>query len=243
MLEGRPSIRALEWAPRVPESQRTQCEAAARGDGCPGFTINECDASGQRVPASGRDRHFPILYVEPTEGREPGLGFDLASDPPRREAMKRACETGRMASATTAPLDTASRDRVRLRFFVPVYRKNVSSETAEDRWENLAGFAAGALRVRGIVEEALADLSPGGLHVALLDRSAPPGRRIVSWHQARRNPDDAPEDPESLCFESPEARVADFEVAGRPWTVACVPTAEYIAEDLHLAARGRRRFA
>ena len=68
MLE-RPGIQALEWIPRVPASQRTVYEEAARQEAYPLFQIFELDAQGDLVPAGFRDEYFPVYYQEPYQGK------------------------------------------------------------------------------------------------------------------------------------------------------------------------------
>ncbi len=233
LLEGRPSLRALEWVPRVPESQRSEYEAAARKDGYADFRIIEHDAAGSPVPASRRESYFPVFFAEPGDGNVRELGFDLATDPQCREAMHRSSGTGRLASTAKVVLNPNDRGQFGLRLFLPVYRKSAPLGTVEDRRKNLEGFVAGVLRARGIVEEGLSALSPGGLHVGLLDLSAPRGQQLLWWHRSRTGRSDfAPDDPETFCLESPLRYVSLLDMADRQWAVACVPAAEFIARHI-----------
>ena len=88
------SIQALEWIPRVPDSRREAFEMAAGQDGFPGFRITERDAQGHTLRAAQRDEYYPIYFVEPYRGNEVALGYDLASNTTRREALERARDTG-----------------------------------------------------------------------------------------------------------------------------------------------------
>ena len=84
----RPSgLQALCWIPRVPHSQRTAYEAAARSEGFSEFAFTERTSDGDVVKAAPREEYFPIYFVEPFEGNETALGFDVASDPVRWEAI------------------------------------------------------------------------------------------------------------------------------------------------------------
>jgi PAS domain S-box-containing protein len=231
LLVDHPSLRALEWAPRVPESKRAQFEAAAREDGCADYRITQYDEQGFPSPAPGRNDYYPVFYRAVRAERVGPMGSDLAAEPECREAMHRSASTGRLVSALT----TASREsgRSSLRLFLPVYRKNVPLETAEDRRKNLEGFVVGVLRPHGILEEGLSTLSPGGLDVGLLDLSAPRGRQLLAWWPSRvRGSDAAPGDPESVLLESPLRRLAVIEIGGRQWGIACVPVPGFIAKHI-----------
>ena len=185
------------------------------------------------MPASRRENHFPVFFTEPGEGNVRELGFDLATDPQCREAMHRSSGTGRLASTARVVLNRDHRGQMGLRIFLPVYRKNAPLETVEDRRKNLDGFVVGVLRLSGIVEEGLSALSPGGLHLAVLDLSAPEGQRLLVWHSARASQSDfAPDDPETFCLESPLHHTEVIEMGGRQWGIACVPAAVFIAEHI-----------
>ncbi|NQT13906.1 MAG: CHASE domain-containing protein, partial [Planctomycetes bacterium] len=80
-------VQAMEWVARVPDAERTEYEAAARRDGFEDFQITEKDAHGRTVRASRRGEYFPVSFIEPFHGNEAAIGFDLASEPARREAL------------------------------------------------------------------------------------------------------------------------------------------------------------
>ena len=61
----------------VPSSEREAYEAAVRTEGFSGFFISEIDDNGAMLPATGRDVYYPVSFVEPLEGNEAALGFDL----------------------------------------------------------------------------------------------------------------------------------------------------------------------
>jgi len=98
-------IEAVAWAPRVTADERQGFEAALRHE-TPSFTIHGRDESGGGA-ADGRREFYPVAYIEPTEGNEPALGFDLLSDPVRRAAILRSIATG--AASATAPIRLVQR--------------------------------------------------------------------------------------------------------------------------------------
>lgn len=95
------AIQAVEWAPLVKAPQRAAFEAAQRAVRA-GFEIREPATSGKMLRAGERGYFYPVTYVEPLAGNEVALGFDLASTPERRTALKRALESGKLVA--TAPL-------------------------------------------------------------------------------------------------------------------------------------------
>src|SRR6266404_842826 len=100
LLLGFPFIQAVEWAPRVDDAHRAEFEAAQRRDS-PGFEIRELAETGPLRRASRRPEFYPVTFLEPLHGNQSALGFDLISEPNRREAIVRAIDTARVTA--TAP--------------------------------------------------------------------------------------------------------------------------------------------
>src|SRR5208337_3753659 len=84
LLMKHPSIQALEWIPRIRNSEREEYEKAAKREGYSGFHITERAAQGKMTRAGQREEYFPVYFVEPYKGNEIALGFDLASNPTRK---------------------------------------------------------------------------------------------------------------------------------------------------------------
>jgi PAS domain S-box-containing protein len=86
LLQRFPTIQAVEWAPYVSASDRNSFELEAKRI-LPGFTISELgEANGLRPKPIGEDA-FPVFYIEPLAENIAVLGFDLASDPTRLNAI------------------------------------------------------------------------------------------------------------------------------------------------------------
>ena len=74
------------WSPR-PRGSAIRSRAQATGERL--LEIWERGRDGRRIPASGRDRYYPILYVNPMAGNEGALGYDLGSEPVRARPSSR----------------------------------------------------------------------------------------------------------------------------------------------------------
>ena len=109
-------IQALEWIPFVSGPERKDFEERARQDGFTNFVITERQKQGVMVPAPERDAYFPVYYIEPQEGNEKALGFDLASNAVRREALELSRDYGRLIS--TSPITLVQEKENRTLFLV-----------------------------------------------------------------------------------------------------------------------------
>lgn len=96
-----PMIQALEWVPKIEQSQRSKFELSQKST-VTGFEIRERNAAKEMQRASNRAEYFPVTYVEPLAGNMPALGFDLASNDKRLEAISKSVKLG--STVITEPI-------------------------------------------------------------------------------------------------------------------------------------------
>jgi PAS domain S-box-containing protein len=101
LLHRFPIIQAVEWAPSVSSADRARFEAGQQAQ-APGFEIRQRGQSGEMRAADDRAQFYPVTYVEPLDGNERAIGFDLASDETWRLAIEAATRKGNLAA--TAPI-------------------------------------------------------------------------------------------------------------------------------------------
>ena len=179
-----PGFAALQWVPRVPADQRAKYERRAQVDGLFGLRIRELGPGAELVPAAERAEYYPIYYVEPFEGHERLLGFDLAADAEARAALARAEEYGRILGVRLAPGTPAAARDADFWFVLPLFDSELNGLPGSQRHEALLGFAIGAIRIDAMVDAAvdptgavpgmalrLVDETPGGLSPVLYSRN------------------------------------------------------------------------
>ncbi|HYF01517.1 MAG TPA: CHASE domain-containing protein [Planctomycetota bacterium] len=218
-----PSIQGYSWNPRVSAGERGPFEERRRREGFGDFRIRELDADGRLVPAAAREEYIPVLYIEPYEDNKEAVGFDVFSDPVRREALVLARDEGRPAMTRGIALvqDKASHAGVLL--FVPVFRPGTPGTRPEERRQNLEGFVTGVLRVHRMLEATRADLDRDHLRLRIEDASAPEGQRLLF---------DSRSGPASAEF----VKNVELSLAGRPWRLQFPLTEEYLAAHRSWAA-------
>jgi PAS domain S-box-containing protein len=101
LLQRFPAIQAVEWAPEVGRAARDGF-VASQQENDPSFAIRERDKVGGTRQADDRTEFYPVTYVEPLQGNEAAVGFDLTSDPERRATILRTIATGTVAA--TSPI-------------------------------------------------------------------------------------------------------------------------------------------
>jgi signal transduction histidine kinase/CheY-like chemotaxis protein len=209
-LARQPELLALEWAPRVPDGARSSYETAARADGLVDFCFREVNPSGKSVPAARREEYAPVYYVEPRRGNESAVGYDLNSDASRCRALEQARDTGQAVATAPLHLVQESARQTGLLVFLPVYRGGPPPSLSARR-DQLAGFAVAVFRVEDLVAGAIHEMERKGLDARLTDESAQ-----ESIYDGRGSSKSVQPD----LF----AGRAEFEMAGRRWTLEFRPT-------------------
>ncbi|HTU58959.1 MAG TPA: CHASE domain-containing protein, partial [Polyangiales bacterium] len=204
-LERLPELQAFEWIPRVTGAERAAYEATA------GFRFTELDADGRVAVAEPRALYHPVYFAEPAHENRLALGFDVGSQPERRQALQRALTTG--APAASAPVRLAQEHAARehgMLVFTPVLDRDTDGDAPP------RGFAVAVLRIRDFMQPALAELVHDGFDVRVYDR----------------------ERPKQVLFALGEAaparlqRQAVLDVAGRHLALSFVPTERFVRQHL-----------
>ena len=152
----------------MPGVEKDAWEQAAQ-DVYPGFRFTERTSNSRMVPVRNRDEYFPVYYAEPQRGNEEALGFDLASEPTRRQALFRARDTGEMVGTGRVTLVQERRRQFGVLIFLPVYKTSTVPPTVAARRRDLTGFVLGVFRIEDIVDRALEGFASRRLQLVLKD--------------------------------------------------------------------------
>jgi len=217
-------IQAVEWVPRVSAIDRASYEAKARQEGYPKFTFTELDDNGKVVPAAMREKYFPVFYLEPYKGNEAALGFDLASNPARLEALGQSRDNGEAIATARIRLVQERGEEYGFLYFYPIYKKGEKVETIDERRNHLVGFAVGVFRIGEAVEKLLEHVEVGGVDIYLFDESAPDQESLLYVHASRLRKESEKFMPQARSQITRELYYSDtFDIGGRRWSILCSP--------------------
>ena len=112
--------------------------------------VNESDLNKYKVwPTYKRADYFSILLLEPNDWRnQRAIGYDMFSEPKRREAMERAWFTGKPSMTRRLFLvqETEKNKQPGLLMFLPLYRPGMPISTIDDKKKALFGFVGSPFR-------------------------------------------------------------------------------------------------
>lgn len=238
LLERQPYIQAVEWIPRVRHADRAAFEQAARADGLTDFQFTARTSRGNMQPAPERDVYFPIYYMEPLTGNEAAVGFDMASDPRRLEALHTAETCACPVATAPIPLvqDTAAQKAFLL--LMPVFADHADAAFATGEEKSLAGFVLGVYRYPDLFEAILANVVEKRIFLWVFDR-ADGADDAESVHIVHPFGHDIPRELQSEHVEIDDIlafydrvylREKELTFAGRTFTIVLVADTDLIAE-------------
>lgn len=200
-------ILALAWAEKVPAERRAAYESKQRGE-IRGFQITQFNENVLHS-ATARKVYFPVSYLEPVPGNETALGFDVASEAARLEALMSAIDSGEMR--VTRSIILAREPFVSNGFLavLPVFQG--SPRSTEERREAIAGFVIGVFLYETILDNFIDKAVAADIEIKLLSHGM-------------------------VLYASNESRV-DYEhqkvltgIGGKTWNLLASPTDKYFSE-------------
>ncbi|MDG9884453.1 diguanylate cyclase [Pseudomonas sp. GD04058] len=160
---------AYSWAPRVSAEQRAGFERQGRRLFSQDFSIREVGEGGVLQPSPARPLYYPVLFSQTLSQLPPPLGFDLLSQPLRRDTVQRASTPGSMAAS--APLDLIGVAPAYTRgmlMVAPVFAADASGGEPK-------GYVMAVLSMRQLMADGLPSAAEDNLVVRILDLSLPSG--------------------------------------------------------------------
>lgn len=230
LLKEMDGIHAFEWIPHVRGDARKGYGHLAKAEGFPDFQLTEKDTQGNIVPARERGAYFPVYYVQPYEGNEKALGFDLASNPIQLAALEKARDSGEIVASKPIRLVQEEGEQSTFLVFKPIYAKSAPHETVEQRRQNLTGFALAVFRVGDLLEAAISKQElPGGIDIYLFDGVEPSDEDLLYFHPSRIRKSRFKPEPVTALLSGDYASY-EISVADRKWRALLKPAPGYSAQ-------------
>ncbi len=167
-------------------------------------------------PNTPREEYFIIKYLEPQDERNKvALGYDMFTEPVRREAMSRARDTGQPAVSGIVTLvqELDKNKQPGFIIYVPVYKSSVIPENVVERRALFYGFVYSPFRAYDLFTNVYGTAIDAEIYIydgKLAQRNALLFTNVSADNQPKSN-----------------SIVRSLSVAGRTWTIYLAPTAHF----------------
>lgn len=136
-------IHGIGFSRRFSAAELPSIVATTKRSGFPEFHV---------WPEDARDEYHAIIYLQPQSPRNKlAMGFDMFTEPVRRQAMEKARDTGVPAASGAVVLvqekTDPSNQQPGFLIYAPVYRNGVPTSNEAERRAALAGFVYSPYRV------------------------------------------------------------------------------------------------
>ncbi len=217
-----PGIQALEFVPKITNAARADFEKTIAAERYHRFSITERRPDGTAVAAAPRPLYFPVTYVFPLAGNEPVVGYDLASNAARKDAMQKAALLGRQVATTGITL-VQDKDRdLGILVFDPLYTHHDPAADGQDGLDRVEGFALGVFKVKQLIDTALITIPHDTIEILAYQSG---GDQLNDQHIIYKSASSTPLDTSTIY--NVASRI-DF--AEKQWMIVLTPTKHLVAE-------------
>lgn len=219
------NIRAFEWVPVVPASNRTAVEeAVGRSYGRP-FKFTELNPQGELVPAGNRPEYYPVCYIQPLAANERALGYDLKTGPSRAD-LERARRTRQMTMTRQLKLVQEPADKLSVIMIWPAFR-GAEAET-------FLGFVEGIIDVPAVLERTRAATSDQTklLDALFIDASESQAELRILHYLPATKVSASEASPTESDFRNGLFQAHAIAMGGRNWQVLYRPRSGWLEEQL-----------
>lgn len=207
LLERYPGIQGVGFTLRIPARELARHLRQVRQTGFPEYRV---------WPQTPRDEYFSILYLEPFDWRnQRAFGYDMYTEPVRRQAMAVARDTGEPAATEKVVLvqETDTGQQPGFLIYVPLYRNGLSLGTVEERRHALVGFVYSPFRARDLFEGIFgAENAARPVDFEVYDGATVAAQQLLHDNDGKLYADNAE-------FVPRFKQEIKLDIAGRPWTI------------------------
>ena len=200
LRERYPGLLGIGFSRRIAAADVPAFEREMRAQGQKGFVV---------WPVAPREEIHTITFLEPLDQRNRvAIGYDMYTDPTRREAMARARDTGQVAASGIVELvqEIDNQKQPGFLIYLPVYEGGTIPPTVEERRARLLGFVYSPIRAYDFLSSAFSHEAVPSVNFSVYHGTSAQDSSIIFQHAAR-------------AAGIPRfTRTTTADVAGVPWT-------------------------
>jgi PAS domain S-box-containing protein len=200
LQENFPAIQGLGVTLKILPNELYEHEQKIRSEGFPNYAV---------WPDYERDEYFSIIYLEPFNDKNlKAFGYDMYSEPVRREAMNRARNSGLPAISYKVKLIQSNEEEFYpgLLLYYPIYENGDVPETKIERKAKLKGFIYSPFWMNELIK-GIFKQGPEDLGFVIYDGDANPENILYNSSEIKQK-------------EKPSFRkMSNIYIYGKKWTI------------------------
>ncbi|OIO67011.1 MAG: hypothetical protein AUJ56_11045 [Zetaproteobacteria bacterium CG1_02_49_23] len=207
-----PGNQGVGFSRIIPADQKEAHLSAVRKEGFPEYNI---------LPEGERDPFTSIVFLEPLADRNlRAFGYDMFSEPVRREAMERSRDSDKPAMSGKVRLvqEDGKKEQAGFLIYIPVYDNHFPHDTLSNRQANILGWVYSPFRMNDLMEGIFGEYAQD-IDVEIYD-----GDQIDAESLMYDSNDS--NDPNSIYLPATHSNVEDvlisnqtINIAGHTWTI------------------------
>ena len=228
-----PTVRALEWIPRIENKQRSAFEANLSKVAGSARCITQGRPGASLTCSANYPYYFPVAMIYPTVPENAvAFGFDILRNRATEPSATRAILTGEVAATGRVALLEKTSDRYGISTFLPVYSDNPAGKSPHWRDTHTRGLVMCIFQIGDVLRhglEKLGEEQPGrqSLDFFFFDLTAKEENRyLYSRDQHGNSPSKTlPSSPAQLRAQRASTKLEQstvFNVGGRQWEVVAL---------------------
>ncbi len=203
LREEYPGIQGIGFTIRLSPSEKDQLINRMQEEGLSNFAIH---------PDYPRPEYHAIIYLEPLDQRNrAAIGYDMFSEPVRRQAMERARDSGLPAASGRVILRQEIDQEKQAGFLIyfPIYQGNSIPQTVIERRQKLIGFIYSPFRMGDLMQGLF-----GSNPELFIDFKIYDGLAVTPAHLLYNSNPESP-----VGFKPGFQRRELIDIAGHTWTI------------------------
>lgn len=144
--KGYPGIQGLGLAAFVPKEEKARHEEEMRKSGFPRYAV---------LPEGERSEYVPIIFLEPFSGRNlRAFGYDMFSEPIRRDALERARDDGEpiLSGKVRLVQETGRNAQAGFLLYSAAYKSGLPQRGAQERRAALLAYSYAPFRMNDFMQ-------------------------------------------------------------------------------------------
>lgn len=215
IIDSHPDIAALSFNLILPDSERHDFEqhiAQSYANQQP--QIMERDKQGILVSSPPQHDYVVVAYIAPFEQNAKAIGFNINSEPTRRDAIERSKQSGQAAVTAKINLVQDNQNGPGVLVLTPVKKQ-----------DKVTGFAVGVVKVNQLIEIASQGLLHNGIELEITDPTATEDKQVLYFSGNSQ-----------FNAEPMYSWQTMLSVADKKWALKILPSHQYIQEQRPILA-------